>query len=139
MAYGNPGAVTLATFSTIRPSYVRNMRLTVNDVIGNAATVVLTWSVTLVDECSDFAITSNIDPFEDFTFVMGQTAILNYQYDLNTNNCDITYSLQYKTAASASYSAYAVGAAEVLTNWDSAGAFSVFADESSSVYATYSP
>ena len=70
---------------------------------------------------------------------MGSSSQVDIQYDLNTNYCDTTYSLEFKTAASASYSAYSVAGAEVLKNWDSVGAFSIDADETYTVYPTYSP
>lgn len=137
--YGYPGAVEFATWTTYRPSTTYDLRLTVSDVIGHTTTFVETWTVSLVDECSDFIITSNAFAVSDFTFVMGQTAQTVIALDLNTGSCDTTYSLEYKTVASDSYIDFTVSATEVLTDWDNAGSFKIFADSSSTVYNTYSP
>ena len=136
--FGKPASIS--SWTSYRPQSMFDLKITVTDVIGYTLTQVMTWKVTLVDECAAFLITSNASPISDFTFVMLQTTLISISLDLNTNSCTTTYTLEYRTDPLSNYLNYASTPIDVISSWDiTNGSFDLFADKTSSVYVPYSP
>lgn len=136
--FGKPTSIT--SWNSYRPQSVFDLKISVTDVIGHTSTQVMTWKVTLVDECAAFSITSNVSPINDFTFVMLQTTITSIGLNLNTNSCTTTYTLEYRTNSLINYSNYESTPIDLISNWDNTkGSFKLFVDKTTSVYSSYSP
>ena len=141
IAYGMPASNNFADLNvaSLKPTKTFDLKLVVKDATSSQL-LEHTWQVKIEDLCYSETLARTGDPVADFTYTMLTDGTVSKTVTGATaHSCPVTHTLEYKTSATAAYTAFSVGTApSVISAWNgSTGSVSFFANQASSEYATW--
>ena len=127
----------MADITGYRPEATFEMKLTVQASSGVGNSMTQTWTLLVKDECAEHVLTSTKDTFTNFEFLMGQDSNVDRWLQLDTADCPVTYSLEYKLSGAGTYTAYNAATSPEVLGFADGNTVTYDADNTMSEYTSY--